>query len=114
MNNKRKAELEESLSSALEPPRKRQIARLDSILADYIDPRDVTSLPREHQSDDRENLVINTREASSTTLEQHTTVGHQTTEEQQTTQASLTTLAPYSTVVHEASPVKLTSLARNQ
>jgi hypothetical protein len=81
MNNKRKAELEESLSSALEPPRKRQIARLDSILADYIDPRDVTSLPREHQSESKENLVLDAGENSNSTIAQDTMVEHQPTEE---------------------------------
>ena len=114
MNNKRKAELEESLSSALEPPRKRQIARLDSILADYIDPRDVTSLPREHQSESKENLVLDAGENSNSTIAQDTMVEHQTTEEQQTTQASPTTLVHHSTIVQETSPVIHTSLVRNQ
>jgi hypothetical protein len=40
MNSKRKQELADSLSSALEPPRRRQGGRLSELLADYADPRD--------------------------------------------------------------------------
>ena len=127
MNSKRKAELEESLSSALEPPRKRQIARLDSILADYIDPRDVPSLPvkRENLSE-QSATVLHTRVVRETSLVQDTTQDSETSqvnqttlvqeaiEEPHTTQEQITTLAPDSIVASVTSPALPTSVAQDQ
>jgi len=48
-NNKRKQELADSLSSALEPPRRRQGGRLSDLLADYADPRDFPPPPAKVQ-----------------------------------------------------------------
>jgi DNA-binding Lrp family transcriptional regulator len=75
MNSKRKSETEESLSKALEPPRKRQVARLDSILQDYIDPRDAAPQKSEPITPEHDARVVSdttverlTREVRRTTL----------------------------------------------
>src|SRR5215212_8101052 len=115
MNSKRKAELEESLSSALEPPRKRQIARLDSILADYIDPRDVPSPPAKRENvSEQSTTVPHTRVVKETSLVQYTSQEPQTTQVEQATLEQTTTLASIDTVVSLTSLASLPTVAQNQ
>ncbi|HEX8091582.1 MAG TPA: replication protein [Blastocatellia bacterium] len=115
MNSKRKAALEESLSSALEPPRKRQVARLDSILADYIDPRDVPPATKEHGSNELAvtqvpdtRIVQHAIEASHTRLVQDTIV------EAPDTKAQDTTLGLPTSLVYDSTVALRTTLAVNQ
>jgi DNA-binding Lrp family transcriptional regulator len=120
MNNKRKVELEESLSNALEPPRKRQVARLDSILKDYIDPRDIAALPRErHLPEDEAALAHHTRVVTTFTETQDSKALQANNKEEislvdhtrvasDTSQVQLTTLAHHTTVASD------TTLASNQ
>lgn len=108
MNKQRKAELEESLSSALEPPRQRQIKRLDSILADYIDPRDLPSPARERTTDSE------TAKESDATKVQHTTLAQHTTPEPDTTLVQHATLASSTTLAQKTRVVRRSTLAQSQ
>jgi DNA-binding Lrp family transcriptional regulator len=121
MNNKRKVELGESLSSALEPPRKRQVARLDSILKDYIDPRDIAASSRETELKKEETTIAqDTRVALQTTQIHQTTLAHQAIEEQKTTVAHQTslessaTLAPEVTLAYDTTQVPYPTVASHQ
>jgi DNA-binding Lrp family transcriptional regulator len=115
MNNKRKVELEESLSSALEPPRRRQVARLDSILADYIDPRDVPPANKERESiESAASIALDTRIASHTMKVTDTRLVQDTRVEHKPTQVHHTTLEPPTSLAFDSSLAPGTTLVVNQ
>ena len=110
MSNKRKQEIADSLSSALEPPRRRQQPdRLNDLLQDYSDPRD---FPAPEQVPANPTPVQYARVVPETTLADQSTLIPETTLVQQTT------VAPYqgdpwhdATVAPQASPAPQTTPA---
>lgn len=115
MNNKRKVELEESLSSALEPPRRRQVARLDSILKDYIDPRDVATTASDRESKESLSfLVQDTRAESCATLVFDTRVAQDSIIEEEPTQVLRTSLERPARVVVDSTLASNTTLVLNR